>query len=62
MKQTDNNSLSSCQGKEAFASFSLAQRIANRSRKQKLNNVSLRPYFCKLCRRFHLGNGKGHNR
>lgn len=43
--------LASCEGKEAFDTFTMASTAAKR-------RDGRTAYRCKICRKFHVGNGK----
>lgn len=47
-----------CNGKQAFASHSLATRIANRRRKGRHIFKNQKPYKCEVCGQWHIGTAR----
>ena len=49
--------LASCQGKAAFETFAVAEKVAKRRRRQKIfkNGRPQTPYKCEACGRWHIG-------
>lgn len=53
MAISSQHKLSSCTGKESFARWELAERVAKRMR--RCHDSATTPYLCKLCGNYHVG-------
>lgn len=59
MRMTAEAVAAMCEGKQAFATYDDAEKIALRRRARRKGPIMVEPYKCRHCGKFHLaGRGK----
>lgn len=48
----------SCEGKQAFETYDDAMRVAKRRKRRRKGPITVAPYRCGHCRKFHLARPK----
>lgn len=50
----DEKQAAGCDGKQAYLTFTQAQRVAKRRKRRTKGSIAVEPYRCRFCQCFHL--------